>query len=234
MSDKAWNSLAAAEVAADTPLSDEAKALLQPAMLAPAFAELLIGKGLLVDATRFVARAMTKFAAVKWAAECARDTMAPGVLPSVKAALAAVDSWLADPSDVNRRAAMAAAEAAGLGTPGGATALAVFFIGPSLAPPDVPAVPPADHLTAHAAASAIILAAVADPPTEADKRYRAFLSAGIEIAKQPPPAPVAAPAKPATPQPAPAPRPQPATAPPQPAPPPQPKMQPSPLTRDLL
>ena len=52
----------------------------------------------------------------------------------------------------------------------------------SLAPPNVPAVPPADDLTAKAAVGAVSLAAViAEPETAAEKQNR-FVALGVEVA----------------------------------------------------
>jgi hypothetical protein len=89
---------------------------------------------------------------------------------------------VADPKDEKRRAAMPAAEAADLGTPAGCTAAAVYFSGGSLAPPNLPVVAPADHLTAHMVASALTLAAVIKEPEKAAEKHAAFLRTGLEVA----------------------------------------------------
>jgi hypothetical protein len=53
--------------------------------------------------------------------------------------------------------------------------MAAFFSSGSLGPPTAPIVPPAPHLTSHAAAGAAMLAAVARQPEKASQRYQAFL-----------------------------------------------------------
>ena len=98
------------------------------------------------------------------------------------AALTLTEKWVTDPSDVNRRSTHPAAEASGVGTPAGAAAMAAYFSGGSLAPADLPAVPPAEHLTATCAASSVQLAAVLSEPEKAAEKYRRFLALGFDVA----------------------------------------------------
>jgi hypothetical protein len=88
---------------------------------------------------------------------------------------------VADPTEENRRAAHAAAEAAGLAHPAGCAAMACFWSGGSLAPANLPVVPPGEHLTAHGAAGAVMLAAVTEPAKAAERQAR-FLALGLEVA----------------------------------------------------
>jgi hypothetical protein len=76
---------------------------------------------------------------------------------------------------------MAAAAATGYDTPGAWTAAAAGWAGGSLAPPDVPVVPPPEHLTAHAVAGAVALAAASDPE-QLEARQMAFLHAALDLA----------------------------------------------------
>jgi hypothetical protein len=85
------------------------------------------------------------------------------------AAVQAAERWVADPSEANRRAAQAASEAAGLGTPAGCAAMAAFWSGGSLAPPEAPVVPPGEILTAHGSAGPVMLAAVLTEPQKAPR-----------------------------------------------------------------
>jgi hypothetical protein len=111
---------------------------------------------------------------------------------------------VADPSEENRRAAHSAAEAAGYGTPAGCAAAAAFWSGGSLGPPNVPPIPPGEHLTAHGASCAVMLAAVATEPEKAPVKLRAALGLGLEIASGTYPWPEPAPKASAKPEPAPA------------------------------
>jgi hypothetical protein len=120
---------------------------------------------------------LPKREAVWWACQCVRP--ASGAAAS---AIQAAEAWVAEPSEARRRAAQPAAEAAGVGTPAGCAALAAFFSGGSLAPPDLTAVPPADDLTETCVAGALDLAAVQAEPEKAPERYRRFLTLGLEVA----------------------------------------------------
>ncbi len=81
-----------------------------------------------------------------------------------------------------RRAAQAAAEVAGLEAPAGCAAMAAFWSGGSLGPPNVPVVPPGDTLTAHGAGGAVMLAAVKREPEKAAERHRKFIAMGMDVA----------------------------------------------------
>ena len=79
-----------------------------------------------------------------WGWVCARRSAGENPPPKIKAALDATEKWIAQPSEDNRRSAMAAAQKAELGTAAGCAGLAAFFSGGSLAPPDAPLVPPGE------------------------------------------------------------------------------------------
>jgi hypothetical protein len=171
----------AAEIARPLTLSDQAKILLAPAATARQFFDALVGAALPEDAIRFLAAALPRREAVAWGYTCVKAAL-PKTLPEPAAkALAAVEAWLKDPSEANRRAAGAAAELAGYGTASGCLAAGAFWSGGSLAPPNLPPVPPRDDLTGQAVAGALLLAAVTDLPTAAATRQK-FLAAGAEVA----------------------------------------------------
>jgi len=77
---------------------------------------------------------------------------------------------------------MPAAEAAELGTPAGCAAMAAFWSGGRLGPPDVPVVPPAVHPIAHGISRGLILAAVQTEPANAPDKYRRFCELRSEVA----------------------------------------------------
>jgi hypothetical protein len=172
---------AAADVCRAFELGDAAKELLKDGDTVGAFAQALLKKKQHVDVVRLVAHALPKPVAVRWAAGCAKGAVGDKPPLAETAALAVVEKWLSDSAEEHRRAAMPAAEAAGLGTPAGCAALAVFFSGGSLAPPDVPVVPPGEYLTAQAAANAVILAAVGKQPEKADGRFDWFVAEGLQL-----------------------------------------------------
>lgn len=177
-------------------LDDDALALLGDGEQPRAFVEALIEAGNHVAAVQFLAHALDRRPAVWWAWVCARRAHGDTPEPPIQEALEATKAWIADPSDANRRAAMARAEAADIGTPAGCAGVAAFFCGESVAPPEAEPVPPGEFMAAKAIAGCIILAAVIDPPEEAEDRYKEYLRQGLEVAEKtalwtPPPSPPA-------------------------------------------
>lgn len=146
------------------------------------FLDRLIAQGRLADAARFLAFALPRREAVWWACLCARDMLPDGAKPGEVAALEAAEAWVFKPVEDNRRAAMARAEAAGFTSPSSWAAVGAFWSGGSLAPPDLPEVPPGPELTGTAVSSAITIAAVQTQPEHAHAKYRRFLDYGLDIA----------------------------------------------------
>ena len=170
----------AAEVCKLFPLGDDAKKLLRDGLAPRPFLDALLEKQQFPDAVRFCA----------CAAEAGSGMVGVPVRPpgtrgqsagADRPALAAAEKWVSDPSEEHRRAAQAAATAAGMGAPAGCAAMAAFFSGGSLAPPNAPVVPPGEHLTAHAAAGAVMLAAVLTEPQKAAEKYRKFFALGVDV-----------------------------------------------------
>jgi hypothetical protein len=173
----------AADVAKLFPLSDEAKKLLEDGLTVAAYLERLQKQQVYLDAVRLLAHALPKQEAVWWACQCARKVAGDKPPAAIAAALQAAEKWVKDPSEANRRPTMAEAEAAEIGTPAGCAAMAAFWSGGSLAPPEAPVVPPDETLTAHAAGNAVLLAAVIQEPEKAPERYAAFLANGVRVAE---------------------------------------------------
>jgi len=159
-------------------------ALLRPEMHPLEFVALLMEKALYPDAVRFIAHALPKREAVWWGWVCARRAAGDNPQPKIKAALDATEKWIAQPSEDNRRGAMAAAQKAELGTAAGCAGLAAFFSGGSLAPPEAPVVPPGEFLTAKAVSGAVIFAAVAKEPERAPERFKSFVAQGVEVSNR--------------------------------------------------
>jgi hypothetical protein len=171
----------AAEVCRLCPPGEAAQKLLRPELTASQYLAALMEQQLDPDAIRFLAHALPKREAVWWACLCVRS--ARGTTPAAAAAaLYEAEKWAADPSEDNRRAAMSAAEVVGLSDPAGCVAAASFWSGGSLAPPNLPVVPPGEYLTAHGVAGAILLAAVFTEPARAPEKHRAFLKLGLDVA----------------------------------------------------
>ena len=162
-------------------LSQEAAGLLEEKMTPKAFLDRLVGKEQFPDAAGFLAYALPKVEAIKWACVCASLGTSKDAKAEISPALQAAARWVGAPTDENRRAAMAAAEKEGFGTPGACAAQAVFFSGGSIAPPNLPEVQPGELLTAKSVACAVTLAAVMKEPEKAPEKYRDFLRRGMEL-----------------------------------------------------
>ncbi len=172
----------AAEIATACELSDEAAPLINDKTVPREFVENLIAGGQFRDAIAFLVYALPQREAVWWSAACAETSRKGTAGGREITAIAAARKWAADPTEENRRAAEAIAMADVNGTPAGYSALAAFFSGGSIAPPDLPEVPPDEHLTAQTVAAAIPLAAAPGDPLTIDDRLRHLLDLGIAIA----------------------------------------------------
>src|SRR3954463_3078992 len=124
----------AAEICQRFELSDEGKTLLKPSITPREFLDLLAQAKQFPDAVRLLAFGMPKREAIWWAWSCAQRVADSGAAPGIAGALRAVEAWIKQQSESNRRAAKTASDAAGLSTPGGCAALAVFLSGGSLGP----------------------------------------------------------------------------------------------------
>jgi hypothetical protein len=172
----------AQEVCQHFPLSDKARPLLKDGQTPGQLFKALVEGGCLVDAVRLLAHALPKPEAVGWACLAARTALGDKPDPKAAAALEAAKKWVLDPSEANRRGAEAAGKAVNYEGPAGLAAVAAFWSGGSLAPPDLKAVPPGEQLTAKGVANAVILAGVLSQPEKAPEKYRRFLDLGVEIA----------------------------------------------------
>lgn len=163
-------------------LGDGARKLLAPELTVEGYLQLLIKEKQYVDAVRVLAYSLPTREAIVWANWCARKFSQENPSEKFSTALGAVEKWLAEPNDENRRAAMKAAELAEFGTPAGSAALAVFFSGGSIAPPDAPEIAPQENLGPNAVVGTVLMAAVLKEPEQAEAKYLAFLAAGQKIA----------------------------------------------------
>ena len=169
------------EICAQFPLSPEAQSHLTPQIAPLAFLDALTSHKLYADAMQFLARALPKREAVWWSATCTRDLKLDDMQPELAGAVQAAETWVYKPTDENRRSAEKAANAIKASHPARWTAMAAFWSGGSLAPPDAPEVKPAEDFTAKAVAGAVMMAAVLDP-LETEGRNQRFVRYGRDIA----------------------------------------------------
>ncbi len=162
-------------------LKEDAKALLKDEFTPRQFLELLIGKELFLDAIRFLAYVLPKREAVGWGCLCVRQILGTQDASKISEAHMAVERWVSNPDEANRRAAKVAADKEGLESPSACLALAAFFSGGSIAPANLAPVAPTDHITPQIVAGAIIVSAVKDQREKAPEKYRAFLQKGMAL-----------------------------------------------------
>jgi hypothetical protein len=173
------------EICGDFELQEEAKPHLGGEPAPHEFVDRLIRAKLYADATRFLAYGLPKRQAVWWSCLCVRSVPACYGDQISAEALQAAEAWVKSPVETNREAAL---EAGGKHkfemptAPAGWVAMAAGWSGEPTATEneDVPATP--EHLTAHAASGAIILAATSEPERAAET-YLKFLETGVHIAQ---------------------------------------------------
>jgi hypothetical protein len=172
----------AAEACQSAALGDEARALLTPQANVVDFLTLLTDHELFSDAVTLMAHALPKREAVWWACLAARTLIDEQTLPEVVAALEGAEAWVFKPSDETRRAAMERAHKTQFDHPAVWAAVGAFWSGGSMVAPELPEVPPAEHLTGLAVSGAVRLAAVSRNPESAPEKYRALLAQALDIA----------------------------------------------------
>jgi hypothetical protein len=167
-----------AELLSRVRLEDAAKPIVAGAKNARGAVDALVGNKQITEALKVLAAALPPQPAVRWAVRCVRQT--GDLSKGDEAALSAAERWCAEPTEQNRREAQAAAERLEYGTAAAWAAVSAFWSGGSMAPPNVPAVPPPPDLMPQAVFGALSLAAVAQGGDKADEMKQRFLSFGLE------------------------------------------------------
>jgi hypothetical protein len=138
--------------------------------------------GMLIEAARVCAHALPPRERVWWAARCVRATASADIPAADQQACRLGEDWVRRPADDTRRAAMEQAQTAGFASAEAWVAVAAFWSGDSMAPPDQPKVPPAPHLAGSAVVGAVILASVRTHPDRQPDRLRRFIASAQDIA----------------------------------------------------
>lgn len=173
----------AGEVAGGLDLSEEAMALLGDGTASPAayLAALMAGEHL-GDAIAFLAQALPKREGAWWAAQCVRSLDLGEETALARRVVRAAEAWVVEPREPARYAAMDLAEALGFDHPASWAAMAAFWSGDSLLPPDMAPVKPEPTLSCRAVAAAVIMSAAEGPGETFGARQCAMLEKGIDIA----------------------------------------------------
>lgn len=134
-------------------------------------------------AVQFLALALPRYESIAWSAHVIEEVANARKLAGPdRAALDYALRWLGEPNDDRRRAAFAAADAAGERAPERFLGMAVFFSGGSISGVDLPPVPPAPELTGKMAGGALTFATdhAVDPVATLDRA----LDLGEKVAEQ--------------------------------------------------
>jgi hypothetical protein len=171
------------------PLSEPLLPRLQPQLTLEQVYALCLAQGLVPDALRVIAAVLPVRESIWWAWVSVRYAMQreDGTPPSAEAhaAVSAIEQWIVRPDDENRRTAWQAGRAAGVDTPAGMVAAAVYLSGGSVAPPGVTPVPPPPGGTLPLITGAILLSAVGGKdPAQLPATMQAFAAQGLEIVKR--------------------------------------------------
>ncbi len=173
----------AAEVAGQFDLSDDARKLLGPHPTSDAFLAALIQNKLYPDGLRFVAYMLPRREAIWWACLCLWQLYRTEPGRKTSEVFQRVVRWVQEPDEENRRGAYAAGRAAGVTTPEGGLAAAVFFSGGSISLPDCPEVEPGPLATAQNVASAVVLASLKVKAPKISEYQRRFLALATDVAR---------------------------------------------------
>lgn len=171
-----------ADICRAAELGDDTLKILDEQADARQFVERLVADGKTRQAIGWLAHALPERPAVWWAWFCARHAHGEAPPQAIVDALEATKTWIAVPNDVNRREAMRHAEAVTFDVPAGCAALAAFFSGGSIGPPDHDAVPPPANVAAKIISGCVALSAVFTEPDKADGKLEEFARHGIEVA----------------------------------------------------
>jgi len=172
---------AAAEICGRVELSLEARQLLASALSPQGLLSLLAANGLFADAVRFMAFALPAREGVWWSCVTG-ELMRASLAAKDEIGFEAAESWVYEPTEDRRHACLAAAEAAALDGAGAYAALAAFWSGPSLAPPDLPPVPPDGSLSPTGVGASVLLAVASGDLRHSERNFAAAIERAVDIA----------------------------------------------------
>jgi hypothetical protein len=165
-------------------LDDDARQLASPEAPVRVYLETLARAGRPREGVSVLAQVLPRGEAIAWGLESIRAVEPAAARPGAAAAMKAIEEWLVEPNDDKRRLAKAAGDQAGIATPAGCLAFAVFLSGGSMAPAEAPVAPePPPHVCARMVVGALGLAVALDPRTTLE-RLRMFFDNGFRRADQ--------------------------------------------------
>jgi hypothetical protein len=172
-----------ADIAAAAELSEKGQSLVTESSGPSRFVDLLETHELFRDAVRFLSHGLPVRIAVKWGCACSRELLPADQMEKSQASLEAAEAWLSAPADETRWKARDAAEKSNMSSPADLIAMAVFFSGGSITPPETPVTAPPPYIANKLAAGGIELAVLSQTPAKAAERFRRTLQLSREIVK---------------------------------------------------
>ncbi len=171
----------AAEICAHFDLAKEARSLLAEGMGPGNFLEALVDKKQYVPGIEFLAHALPPREAIWWGCLCLQHACGSELSAQEKAACKAAVRWVLGPTEENRSAAKAPAEAAGAASPASHLAKATYHTGGNVAPPKAPPMAPGPFAPAQSVATSVKLACAKADPARIIETQRVFLELGVRI-----------------------------------------------------
>ena len=172
----------AAEICAQFDLEEKAEPLLCEGISPREFVDALLADKQYAAGIDFMAHALPAREGIWWGCLCVQHACGSNLSAKDRAAARAALQWVLRPTEENRAAAKAPAEAAGPASPAGALAMAAHRTGGSLGPPDGPPVPPGPFMAATAIATAVKFAAIRVEPVKINETRRLFVELAVGMA----------------------------------------------------
>ncbi len=168
------------ELATIAKLSEPALALLRDDLGPSKYIALLSENKLYKDAVKFYAHGMPPKVAINWGLMCSKELGDPATEEKRKPSVTAVENWLKTPEDATRWEAKKVADKSGMETSADCMAMAVFFSGGSITPPEknAPEVQPAPYMSNKFVAGGIEIAVVSFEPAKKEERFQKALDLG--------------------------------------------------------
>lgn len=171
----------AVEISRRIDLSPAARAYLLDSLSPQGFLSLLVDNQHFADAVRFMAFALPPREGVWWSCVTGRS-IASAMNEKAEPCFAAAERWVYEPLEEHRYACLAAAETAAFEGAGSYAALGAFWAGESLAPPDLPPVPPDASLSPTGVGASVLLAVASDDPKRSQRNFAQAIERAADIA----------------------------------------------------
>lgn len=161
-------------------LTSDAAALAKDDMPPAQYLGLLEQKSLFRDAVRFLAHKLEVNKAIEWAHSVAKELQDPNDRQGEES-LAAAGRWLESQDDKSRWEGFHASDKGGNSSAGDCVAMAAFFAGKSITPPEAPETPPPPHFAQTMAANSIVVAVYSHAVERSEQRYKQALAMGRKL-----------------------------------------------------